>query len=108
MATRHRVDEPVEEGGLVCGFCDERPFCVAACPATMFYMYANNDLLEGVDRNEMSRLYLNQDEHVHLPRWAFSWEMFEKMGALLKKHCNANPSAMPSQIRTVAILDLIS
>jgi hypothetical protein len=28
-----------KQGGLMCSFCNRRPYCTAACPASVFYMY---------------------------------------------------------------------
>jgi hypothetical protein len=38
MAVIHKVGEQVQEGGLLCSFCSQRPYCTATCQATMFYM----------------------------------------------------------------------
>src|SRR5450759_4267016 len=56
----------------------------------------------------MLRLSIHRGTHIHPPRRVFSRETLQKVGNLIEKHHEANPSATPSRLKNVAIEDLIA
>lgn len=106
-ATRaHRVGERVAEGGVICGFCSERPLCVRGCLARLFFMYPRSDVDPKI-LPFMSRLAIHMGTHEHLSRKISSRESVKKVADLVGKEVAANPGATPGRIKNVASGKLI-
>lgn len=104
---QHSFGQRVEEGGITCGHCEQRPFCVAACPALMFYMYPGPSVPKE-KRDHVSRCCIHMSEHNHPPRIVFSRESLERVTELLDTQVRANPSATPCLLRNNTIRDLMA
>jgi hypothetical protein len=108
MAVIHKVGEQVQEGGLLCSFCNRRPYCIATCQATMFYMYPKTVLPKPSNRELMSRLAVHMEIHVHPEHQVFSRKSLEKVKRVLEKHHSANPTATPSRLKNMTIGEVIA
>jgi hypothetical protein len=101
-----QVGSFVPEGGMICGHCSDRPFCLKDCPASMFYVYPRRDLGDNFIMN-MSRLAVHIGSHNHPPRESFSRESVKRASDIVQKHVFMNPSMTPSRVRSFATKDLL-
>lgn len=94
----HTIGTLIQEGGVVCHFCQELPFCVESCDARLFYMYPQVQVHPD-SLKHMSRLAIHIGLHRHPSRQVWSREA-EKIAKMeIKRNHQVNPTATSSGIK---------
>lgn len=100
LSRQYVIGKLIEEGGIVCHYCQKVPFCKISCLARMFYMYPQL-LAEPDTMKFMSRLAIHMGVHNHPSRKTWSRVAEKMVHSMIKKQHEANPSATPSGIKNV-------